>query len=224
MPAKLQVPKQHIAALGEFVKLPPEILGTFLKLLREEQPTLDINDLVTTISSQTALERRQVSDIFQMLSSLYSTRENLGMGVGEFVTEVRNAIEESGKDDIQPDDWEVVEEAFRDAISADTALSISAKAVGVLTDHPQVYWYARVLTDLRPVFRTDLEERPPAMVVVHNLKIGYRSSGEYREFFVALDTLDVKALRDILDRALEKENSLRAIADKSNLNILEVKP
>ena len=61
------------------------------------------------------------------------------------------------------------------------------------------------------------------MVVVHNLKIAYRTSSEYREFFVALDTLDVQALRDILDRALEKEKSLRAIAEKSNLSLLEVK-
>ena len=78
--------------------------------------------------------------------------------------------------------------------------------------------------DLRPVFRTDLGERPPAFVVVHNLKVGYRESGEYREFFVALDTLDVHALKEALDRALEKEKSLRTIADKCNLNLLEVKP
>ncbi|HEX3556342.1 MAG TPA: hypothetical protein VIA62_24245 [Thermoanaerobaculia bacterium] len=223
MPTKLQVPERHAGALAEFVRLPPETLSLFLRLLREEQPTLDIGDLISTVAAQTSLDRGQVSDIFQMLSSLYATRENLGMDVGEFVAEVRTAIEESGKVEPQPADWKSLEEAFRHALAADTALSISAKAVGVLTDHPHVYWYSRILTDLRPVFRTDLGERPPAMVVVHNLKIAYRTASEYREFFVALDTLDVQALRDILDRALEKEKSLRTMAEKSNLCLLEVK-
>ncbi len=223
MPSKLRVPQEQFGALAEFVKLPPETLSAFLKLLREARPTLEIDDLVSTVAASTALERRKVTDIFQMLSGLYAARENLGLDVDDFIKEVRSAIEESGNPDTQPSDWQRVEEAFRHALSADTALSISAKAVGILTDHPQVYWYSRVLTDLRPVFRTDLSESPPAMVVVHNLKIAYRTSGGYREFFVALDTLDVEALRDVLDRALEKERSLRTIAEKSNLNLLEVK-
>lgn len=224
MPSKLQIPKEQLGALAEFVKLSPEVLSNFLKLLRDEAPSLDIEDLVSTVASSASLERRKVSDIFQMLSGLYAARENLGLEVNEFVKEVRLAIEESGDPAHQPSDWQVVEDAFRHALSADTALSISAKAIGILTDHSHVFWYSRVLTDLRPVFRTDLGARPPAFVVVHNLKLAYRASGEYREFFVALDTLDIHSLREALDRALEKEKSLRAIADKCNLNLIEVKP
>jgi hypothetical protein len=61
------------------------------------------------------------------------------------------------------------------------------------------------------------------MIPVHSLKLVYRSEGVPRDFYVALDSQDVKSLLDVLQRAVSKEESLRGLVEEKGLTILEVK-
>jgi hypothetical protein len=133
-------------------------------------------------------------------------------------------MEESGDPDLQHGDWPAFEAVLTEAFSMDSALSLSAKALDVMTDHQRVFMSARVLTDLRPIFRFDVSEAPAAMVPVHTLKCTYRSEGVPRDFYVAMDSIDLANLVETLQRALAKDKSLRSLAEGTNLSVLEIKP
>ena len=47
------------------------------------------------------------------------------------------------------------------------------------------------------------------------LKLAYHEAAESKEFYVALDTEDVRLLRDLLDRAIAKEAKLKATLSQS---------
>jgi hypothetical protein len=223
MPVKLQVPDIYIPPLGELVKLPPESMKALLQGLREEKPTLGLNDFADSIATRLSVDRATAQGIIELLASLHAVREGLGEDVSEFVSALRAAIEDTGKPELQPPDWSVFENTIAEAFSSESPLSISAKALDLLTDHQRVFFYARVLTDLRPVFKSEISGAPAALVAIHTLKLGYRAEGVPRDFYVALDSQDVKTLIEILQRAADKEKSLRDLAETKGLTLLEVK-
>jgi hypothetical protein len=131
-------------------------------------------------------------------------------------------MEASGKADLKPADWTAFQETITEALSQESALAVSSKALDVMQDHARVFCYGRVLTDLRPIFKAEVEQGPSAFVAVHTLKIAYHEGGEHQELFVALDRNDIKQLADLLSRALKKEEALRSLASQRDLKILEV--
>ncbi len=218
----LQIPPHYIPALASFLRLPPEDLTTFLKALHDERPSfLRLEDLADSVAPQLSVAPDTVAEIVSVLASLYFARESLGAEVGDFVSGVRGAMERSGKTELQSGDWPGFESSLKEVLDPNSALSASAKATGLLTDNPRNYIGGRVLTDLRPVFGVNADEEPIAMAIVHNLKISYREGRDAKDFFVAMDSLDVRALRDLLERAVTKEESIRNLSKAKSLKLLE---
>jgi hypothetical protein len=222
MPAKLRVPDRYAPSLAEFLRLSPQEIALFLRMIREEQPNLALSKLADTIAGRLSIDRKRVEEIVNLLTSLQMAQEGLGMSAADLVAELRAAMEASGKAELQPSDWSAFEESITEALSEESALAVSSKARDVMQDHSKIYCYSRVLTDLRPIFKSDIGQGPSAFVTVHTLKIAYHENGEHKEFFVALDREDVKQLADLLARAAKKEDSLKSLSHDKGLTILEV--
>lgn len=221
MPIKLGIPDRYASSLAEFLRLSPEELAAFLGALRDEQPTLRESDLARSIEERLSLGGTKVREIVRLLASLYVAQDQTDEEIGDFVAALRSAAESSGKDDLQPTDWTAYQAAIIEALSSDTALAVAAKAAGVMNDHARAYCHARILTDLRPVFGSNVEQSPAAMVVIHTLKIVYHEEGEHKDFFVAMDSDDVVQLVGVLDRAFKKEDSLKALCAEKEITLLE---
>lgn len=222
MPVKLKVPDRYAPALAEFLRLSPQELAGFLRTIREEQPNLALSELAETIATRLSIDKARIEEIIRLLTSLQMAQEGLGLSVGDLVAQLRAAMEASGKEELSHPDWAGFQEAIADALSEETALAVSSKALDVMQDHAKIYCYGRILTDLRPIFKADVSQEPSAFVAVHTLKLAYHEAGEHKEFFVALDRSDVKQLADLLARALKKEEALKALTQNKGLKILEV--
>lgn len=223
-PPLLQIPPRYIPSLAAFLRLAPEDLTAFLGALHTENPTLSLEDLAETVAPRlSSIDPKIVTEILDLLGSLYLAREALGTEMGEFISGVRGAMERSGKAELQTSDWTAFEKSLREALSSGSALTASAKAIGVLSDHPKAFLSSRILTDLRPIFGSNVEEPPEASVIVHTLKITYREGRTTREFFVSMDGADLVKLCDDLKRATKKEESLRGLTKSKGLKLLEIK-
>lgn len=98
-----------------------------------------------------------------------------------------------------------------------------AKAFDLLTEGQQIYHGARMFTDVRPLFDRDASESPEAGVILHTLKVDYHASdGHVRSLFVTMDSSDVKNLKEVIDREVEKTGSLQRFLDSPrSMQILE---
>lgn len=225
MPPKLRIPKRLVGPLVEFVSLPSAKLESFLKAVRERKPTLDLVEFARSVALELSVEPELVDHVIDLLTSLQIAREDFGVTASEFVSELRGAIERSEELNIRPLDWVAFEAAITESLSSDNALAVSSRAIDLIQDHARVFCSARVITDLRPVFGSLVAEGPVAFVVGHTLKIVHHDeTGAHKEFYVALGVADIKRLSALLDRALEKEESLRTITPESGLNFLGVAP
>ena len=218
---KLRIPDRQAPHLAEFLRLSPTDLAVLVQTLREEAPRLALTNLTEAIATRLSVDRERIDAIVGMLAGLEVVKEGDDLPVKEFVAELRAAMEASGREDLQTSDWSAFEQAMESALSEDSALALSTKALGVMQDHARIFCSGRVLTDLRPIFRSSVEQDPLAFVTVHTLKIAYHEAGEHREFYVALDLGDVQKLASLLERAIKKEESLKAITTEKGLKVLE---
>ncbi len=112
-------------------------------------------------------------------------------------------------------------EALADLLCTD-ALTLVARAGQLLVDHEHIFQAARVLTDVRPVFRDDVTDPPAGAVIVETLKIDYVGADRTAtSFFVALDQRDLVHLKKVIDRALSKTETLRRFLGESGLSYYE---
>ena len=94
------------------------------------------------------------------------------------------------------------------------------KAAGVALDQDHLFYHARILTDVRPVF-DEKGDTVSAAVIIHNLRIHYGENSDHKDFYVALDTGDIQLLREALDRADKKAKRLQELLNASGIVYLD---
>jgi hypothetical protein len=228
MSSKLRIPKQHVKPLTEFVKLPALERRAFIAAIGKEKPTVNLAALGDRIAETSGLDSDKARRLLTLFVGLQIARETLDLSPHEFVVELRHEMEIHEGINLKASDAMVFEQSAETLLSAEGTLALTSKAGMVMREHRNLYHKGRVLTDLRPVFGTDVDEVPAALVAIHTLKVTYshvsHAMGDIGEFFVALDRADVIKLIDVLGRALKKEDSLRHLVDKTSVTFLEVEP
>lgn len=223
---RLTIPAAHRRPLARLLALPKEGTKLMIEGLRHMEPTLDISksEFASKVAAAASQAPGETEDIFRMIQSLYLARAARGASIADFVDALCVAAESLNLPELKPKDgdWSQFKQDLTELLSLDQSLGLSAKAVDIQREHQRVYCDARVLTDLRPVFKDDVSEAPLAGVIVHTLRISYHEGRRLEQLFVAMDREDLEELEDLVRRALAKEDSLRVLAQKAGLRCLDV--
>lgn len=221
--ATLRIPKLFELGLIKIYDLTDEVAANLISVLREAPLTLKPKALASTISAKvTDVTEFDIEQVIMTMTSLYLARADMEMGNSEFLEEIVEAISESPS--APPDFTEQPREKFRQRLNDFLnihSFGIVAKAQEVLHQHEHALSRVRILTDIRPVFGKELTDSPDAAVLMHTLKITYLADGEFRDFFVAMASSDIKMLREALDRAEKKAESLKTVFSQTGVNIIE---
>ena len=165
-----------------------------------------------------ALPEADALAIIESLVSVYMLFGRTGKPTSEIVNDDTESILASRDKYSKP----ILTQREPFATRLESLLSIESlqgaiKALDIITEHQKVFTGARILTDIRPVFTEDVKKTPLAAVIVHNLKLEYFESDENHELFIALDHDDLTKLIESLQRALEKDSTLRRLLANSRL-------
>jgi len=173
----------------------------------------------TAVPSLSVSEAREVVDA---LASLYSVRTGMDIPLEEFVPSIIEAIRKATPADPRFGETaciERLEAAFRKLLDV-RPLSMISKAKDLQYEHENTFCDARIVTDLRPVFDTDIKSAPAGVVLTHTLKLEYHHCGKHTELYVAMDADDVANLFSVLVRAHEKAETLSALVKEWGLDKL----
>lgn len=210
--ARFVVPGRYRAGLARLLGLDTKVQNDLLTTLSRHEPTASTNYLIERIVNEVeGIGPEDAEELVGAIIGIY-----LGFQVYEGITVpdvVRDIL--SSKDLAAPEDrYEHLYRYLVDVFSIE-ALEITTKAVNVNIDHEHTFGNARILTDVRPVFRgasAETEAQTPAgALIVHTLKLSYYQNGQLEDFYIALDTDDVNRLRDVLDRADSKARGLESM-------------
>lgn len=223
MPA-LNVPQEDRVGLAKLVLLSKESIDEILSALAEASPTVDANELASLISKKTkTITEEDIKPIASTLVSFYYARAYLGYSIPDFAKAICDAVSEGVLDKLKLPDNEC--KRFKDdlvrILSVDP-LGAKIKARTLLREYERILCDARVLTDMRPVFGSNPAEPPTGAGILHTLRIRYHEGTDMKEFFVILDDDDVEDLRQSLERAKLKAESLQSVLKAAGVTYIPV--
>lgn len=221
--ANFTIPKQHQDGLVRLLRLSEEEARKLRDVIKEMPASIKTSSIKSRVRSEfDALSPEQADSIANALVSLYSLRNYLDLPIPDFTDQLVEAMNQSGNEalTVPKDKTEQFEMQMASLLDSDP-LTVTAKAPDVWFEHKHAFCSARILTDIRPIFGADVEELPLAAGIVHNLKITYHIENRTEDFYVALDSGDVLTLREVLDRADAKFETLKSILDAAKVSFLD---
>jgi hypothetical protein len=105
-------------------------------------------------------------------------------------------------------------------LSKGEKLKYRYKVISLLTDNDKSFLNSRIISDIRFVFKDDIKETDRRALIIHKLKFDFIKDGCTKNFYIALDSIDLVKLQEQISRALEKERALKN--DYSNINFIEI--
>lgn len=218
----ITIPEAAFPAIQKLAHLSAENFGAFLNALERAKPAAT----PSLFSEHVAEHAPQISSstIKTIVNELFSMNYAFeDMDPSEIAQAIAEAAfeEESEEFPINEADRDILKDRLAKLFALKASLGLTSKAVGLLTDAANLFYAARILTDVRPIFNEE-GNVVEATVLLHNLVLHYGENGQHKDFFVTLDTNDVKALREILDRADNKAKALKSLLKRSDVSYLDM--
>jgi hypothetical protein len=209
----LQVPPQFIASAKRLAELTDDAFARVESCLSAPAPpVLDYNALAQDVAKAAEWDTEEEGEgLVRMLMSLRALREDFGFADPE---DIARALASASNLD-EPEESRVVLSGRAAKLITSPALELIGRARDLLGEHDNLLLTARIVTDLRPLFEDDAQAPFQAAVIGHSLRLRLAGDTKRSSFTVALDSADLKFLRYQIERALEKDATLRAFVKKS---------
>jgi hypothetical protein len=220
------IPEQYQDGFIAIRDLPDQAIQQLLSAL-DTAPLLVSSDALSErlVEDVEAISRGGISSILASLLSVYSLRQEFDISVSELAEHLAQAMQEGGPETLRFTDGEQRGQFEHRlvALLTSSSLDLIGKASELTTEQERFMREARIITDIRPIFEDDSVDRPSGAVITHTLKISYwDDSNQNRDFYMALDAVDVRNLRASLERAEAKARSLRSILDQAEVPLVEI--
>lgn len=211
------IPERYQSGLEVIVSLSADKAAAAAEALGKIEPSRGTDALVSAVEQATGIPTEKAESVIVALRSLYVLRASSEAEVPELVTKLTNAMLRGGKKALH-----VPEQEKGNLVTKLTRL-LSLESMGTFSkieqlksDYSSVFYDAKILTDLRPVF--DKPEQPPVGAIIgHTLKIVCHDGVEHKELYFALDFEDILMLKKMIERAEAKMTSLKTFIKTTNL-------
>lgn len=216
----IKIPEEREDAFEKFINLSNDEIAQFLKALREAQPSMTVDGFTEKLSELTKTPYEYFEDIIIMFFELYAFHSTKDNSMEEVVSSLCHYARESKNPKLIPNDsdWDKLKDNLLAVLNQENALTISAKAIEIYSDFQKLFCNSKIYSDIRPVFTSNFKEKPK-MIVLHNLKITYYENNKHKEIFIMLDSDDLKQLKNQIQRAEKKEDSLEEILKNSGFHL-----
>jgi hypothetical protein len=215
-PTGLRIPPAHREALTTLRSITEEQFDLLLENLVGVPPFAGASGLTDHASKTEGLAADEAQAVVLALLSLYAqlkfhgwTSEDLAVGVAH-------------SDDLPKSDADPSKLAHRLQVLLDLeSVVTTGRALDLLTEHEHLFHSARILTDIRPVFGDDPKEPPSGALIIEALKVEYFDEGGTQSLYLALSRAELRNLRDTVDRALEKSDTVHDLLEQIGMSHFE---
>lgn len=167
-------------------------------------PAISLPEFARKVAAATGLDGDRINALFTGLGGVLAFAAD-NPSLREFASEYVISLVSGAQDSSD----ETIKNHIERLLACDRTLGLSGKAQGVMWGQGRVFQRAQTLSQVRPIFPSDLSSEVETAVIVHELRIDYREGNYESAWSVALDRYQVASLIRILDRALQKETSIR---------------
>lgn len=207
---KFQIPDAYLTGFTELSKLTTNEAEEISKLLNKAPIGGSIEDYQNIFKeTNISVNIQEVLETIFSLGSLLMDKK-AGSDIVELASDLTSAYIEKKLEKIPDNVAEKLRQNLVTIFQNADNLKKSYKVFRLLSENAHIYRDSRIMTDVRLLFEDEVEIAPHCGVVLHQLKIEYLENEKPKSFFVCLDNEDVLKLIENLQRALKKEESIKA--------------
>ena len=218
-----KIPQQYQFGITLIIKIDEPLFNRLLSAITEVHPFVDIDSLVLEISPK--IEEVSINDLQEILRaihSIYSLRIQGNLKNTEIITGLINAVSSDDTfSQLSAEELAHFKQRLTKILAIDGSISISSQSLILLQEYDSIFLNSRIITDVRPVFKAETKEEIAGALVVHTLKIAYQDASGSKEFYVALDSSDVKKLQKQLSQSLIEAKVIQAMLNKADVVYLD---
>jgi hypothetical protein len=222
MPSISKIPDDHIIGFEKILNLSENDFIILLKALENIDNVVFPNQLEKQLSLKLRnFSKIEIGIIVTPLIGLMMFKENNQISVDEVISDLID-IFKIKINDFDTDKEKIFKERVLKLLNSEVLLC-SSKSIDLLNEFENFFSTARIVTDIRPIFGSSVENEPLSNIIIHNLHIHYHygEEKECREIFLALDNKDIQLLKKAIIRAESKEDSIKKMLLKNNLKYLD---
>ena len=220
----LSIPKDYERGIEIIKSLSNSDVDKIGEVLKNA-PTEDSPGTISAVTPilEKEYEENDIYVLVQTLYSLYFVFSHRDDSIDHFVDDLCEAIKESSNAEVQtsdPAELARLKTKFKSLLTIRPLLT-AAKAHALQIEFANVFWDAKIISDIRPIWNGDVKEPPEGVVVTHTLKLEYRNCGGQSELYVYLDKNDIQTLLTVLKRAQDKVLTLESLTNTNWMKILD---
>jgi hypothetical protein len=213
----LMIPHSHREALEKLARLDDDAFAAIVRIVGTPVNTFRRGELVTEIAEAVAGFTKNNAHL--LLASILSAQTIRQRQAWSPIEAAEAIADVNGLDvgDLRP---QLVRRLV--AILELPDLFRVAKAIDLITEQERLFHDARIVTDIRTIFSDSRPQQPIAAMIIQQMKVEFHEESGIRSVFLALDGGDIANLREILDRAQEKYDTLKSVVTGMNLPLFEL--
>lgn len=222
MPA-LVIPKENERGIAVIKLLSDSDTNQVSEVFKKSIPPIRYTDIVSALQPILhGLSKEDIEDLVDAIYSLYFLRSDSDVSIQQFLADLLEAIKESDNKEIQTTnaaELAILESKFKSLLTI-RPLSTLAKAHELRGDFANIFWDAKVISDIRPVWDEDVKVPPDGVVIAQTLKLKYGDVESPKELYLNMNEEDIELLISVLMRAQQKRATLESLAKESWMKIL----
>ncbi len=214
------VPPDYIPGFESIIKLDPLQLDNLTNIISELKIGERFDRLIRRASAHLQpLSEIELNNIIRSLVSLVEIFDSSNRNIPKFSSDFSESYVESNPTATK-EDGDKLKINLSKLLTKYDYIRITSKAFDIIQENPINFRKARIVSDIRFVFDDDLEKDSKYAVVVHNLKLECYNPEGTLNFFAAMDLADLKKMRTVIDRAIEKDRIIRE--NKHTIDIIDL--
>lgn len=220
--AKYKIPADFILAYEILSKFNKETVSILNKELEQVRIGANPDEIVETFVEKKIIDLPK-SELQLVISAIFSS---YGLIDRDGNNSIENVINDLVTSFLETKDGSSsylnLKFNLQQLIRKNSRLDLTHKTFQLLSDYDKIYISNRIISDIRIIFDDNLKKNNQEAVIIHQLKIEYHEKGEVKNSFFALDINDLEKLKEHIDRAIEKEKSIKGIMS-NNLSFISLK-
>jgi hypothetical protein len=206
---KYSIPTNFIPGFEQITKLTEEQVELFAEVFKNQKPGESLETIFEkSVAFLNPLSEPEIHSMITAMVSIVDIFERAKRDIDTFTSNFSesyvlcngNATSEDGK---------LLKKHLSTLLSGFDTIRITSKAQEVILSNKNNFDKARIVSDIRIVFDDKIDDNKKVAVIVHNLKLEYTQRVKKKEFFIAMDLADLKLLKTVVDRAIQKHEVIQ---------------
>ncbi len=219
MKLKIRIPKSKLEAFQSFCKLSLNERNQIIDKINFISPESPM-DIVDEIAKETALNQGQIREILDFLGHFYINYYAFHLTKEDFLENIISSSLKYYDMDLKID--ENIKESLKKVLEMENSLGILSKLTALSRDNPHLFALSRIITDLRHIYYNNPSKPPEYAFVKHSMIIEYLDNDNIlKDIVITMSYDDLLQLKEVVDRAIDKEQTIRNLSEKQGLKLLK---